>query len=325
MGMGMVIDQIIQLMTRVLITDELRDNYEDIFDILINTTGLLDKLPERLELAKQIKGFKETPRGMITTVVNKCQDVNRTLGHLIGSFIAIKKENSGNERYATAMTALTDGMNTIAEGARKKSEEQATKELANDKKFRTFMKFLIDHQPDGMKKYANAKGYRRDTFLELARAKQILPGDMIGFYRKKLYSTINYTHAGIYAPYNSQGYVIHLQQKGGKFAWGGVNKCAEVKCEKLEEVLTKDDCAFIIREGETCSEQADILSKVEACLFEEAIECTYNSLYGSCQTFCSKILGANLYSELNFEVAHEDAGAMKAMAGWILSDEEDRH
>ena len=24
-------------------------------------------------------------------------------------------------------------------------------------------------------------------------------------------------------------------------------------------------------------------------------------------------------------VAHEDAGAMKAMAGWILSDEEDRH
>ena len=81
-------------------------------------------------------------------------------------------------------------MNTIAEGARKKSEEQATKELANDKKFRTFMKFLIDHQPDGMKKYANAKGYRRDTFLELARAKQILPGDMIGFYRKKLYSTI---------------------------------------------------------------------------------------------------------------------------------------
>ena len=104
-----------------------------------------------------------------------------------------------------------------------------------------------------------------------------------------------------------------------------MNKCAEVKCEKLEEVLTKDDCAFIIREGETCSEQADILSKVEACLFEEAIECTYNSLYGSCQTFCSKILGANLYSELNFEVAHEDAGAMKAMAGWILSDEEDRH
>ena len=44
MGMGMVIDQIIQLMTRVLITDELRDNYEDIFDILINTTGLLEKI-----------------------------------------------------------------------------------------------------------------------------------------------------------------------------------------------------------------------------------------------------------------------------------------
>ena len=40
----MVIDQIIQLMTRVLITDELRDNYEDIFDILINTTGLLEKI-----------------------------------------------------------------------------------------------------------------------------------------------------------------------------------------------------------------------------------------------------------------------------------------
>ena len=90
----MVIDQIIQLMTRVLITDELRDNYEDIFDNLINTTGLLDKLPERLELAKQIKGFKETPRGMITTVVNKCQDVNRTLGHLIGSLLSLSRRRT---------------------------------------------------------------------------------------------------------------------------------------------------------------------------------------------------------------------------------------
>ena len=69
----------------------------------------MKKLPERLELAKQIKGFKETPRGMITTVVNKCQDVNRTLGHLIGSFIAIKKENSGNERYIELFWTAKNG------------------------------------------------------------------------------------------------------------------------------------------------------------------------------------------------------------------------
>ena len=96
-----------------------------------------------------------------------------------------------------------------------------------------------------------------------------------------------------------------------------------MKCEKLEDIITKDDSVFFIREGKTQAAQADILSKVEACLFDDAIQFTYNGFYGSCQTFCSKILGSSLYSELNPEAAYEDANRMKAIAGWFLSNEED--
>ena len=102
-----------------------------------------------------------------------------------------------------------------------------------------------------------------------------------------------------------------------------MKKCAEIKCDRLEDVMNKDDVVFYIRDGKTQGEQADILSKSEACLFEDAIKFTYNSFNGSCQTFCSKILGSNLLSELNFEVTHDEANTMKALAGWFLSDEDD--
>ena len=314
-----IVDRINQLMTRVLLTEELESKYEEIFDILINTPGLFDVYEDRLELANQIRNFKLTPRSLITAVLNKCQDVNGTLGRLMDSFDKFQKEHSNNETYASAMTALKDGMDAIAQDARKLSEKEAKKQLANDKSFRTFLKFLVDHHPDGMKRYANAKGYRRDKFLELAKNAQILPGDMIGFYRKNL--GIQYAHAGIYAPYNNQMYVIHVQGQGGWLR--SMRKCAEVKCEKLEDIITKDDSVFFIREGKTQAAQADILSKVEACLFDDAIQFTYNGFYGSCQTFCSKILGSSLYSELNPEAAYEDANRMKAIAGWFLSNEED--
>ena len=107
-----------------------------------------------------------------------------------------------------------------------------------------------------------------------------------------------------------------------------MKKCAEVKCERLEDVIKGDDRVFCIREYTNQKAQADILSKVEACLFDEAkqnndaLQYTYNSFYGSCQTFCSKILGFELFEDLNPEVAHVEPNRMKGIAGWWLSDEE---
>jgi len=315
-----ITDRIHQLMSGVLISEELKESYENIFDILVNIPGLFEQYNDRLELAEQVIKFKPIPRSMITAILNKCREVDGTLGSLMDAFEAVMNEPSHNGRYVSAMTDLINGMKVIADDARDMSEEQARKELANDKSFRTFLKFLVDHRPHGMKSYANAKGFKSDKFLKLAKAALILPGDMIGFYRKRL-PFIKYAHVGIYAPYNDEMYVIHVQPQGGLRR--NLKKCAEIKCERLEDVMNKDDVVFYIRDGQTQGEQADILSKSEACLFEDAIKFTYNSLNGSCQTFCSKILGSNLLSELNFEVTHDEANTMKALAGWFLSDEDD--
>ena len=98
-------------------------------------------------------------------------------------------------------------------------------------------------------------------------------------------------------------------------------KSSEVKCEKLEDKIAKNDTVFHIRVCESSRCQAEVISKVEACLFEEPIKYTYNGYYGSCQTFCSKILGAELFEDLNFEAYLTSATGMKSIAGWYLSDE----
>merc|ERR1719391_1958974 len=145
---------------------------------------------------------------------------------------------------------------------------------------------------------------------------------MIGFYRKKL--GVEYTHAAIYAPVDEHQYVVHVQpQEGGGLVTrfkSGV-KSSEVKCDLLEEKIANNDTVFYIRVCENRKAQAEVISKVEACLFEEPIKYTYNGYYGSCQTFCSKILGAELFEDLNYEAFLTSATGMKAIAGWYLSDE----
>ena len=196
-----ITDRIHQLMSGVLISEELKESYENIFDILVNIPGLFEQYNDRLELAEQVIKFKPIPRSMITAILNKCREVDGTLGRLMDAFEAVMNEPSHNGRYASAMTDVINGMKVIADDARDMSEEQARKELANDKSFRTFLKFLVDHRPHGMKSYANAKGYRSDKFLKLAKAALILPGDMIGFYRKRLpfieYASSEYTQGGL--------------------------------------------------------------------------------------------------------------------------------
>ena len=139
---------------------------------------------------------------------------------------------------------------------------------------------------------------------------------MIGFYRKKL--GLEYAHAGIYAPVSdNQKYVVHVQAQGGSFR--SVMGQSEVKCEELEKVIGEYDKVFFIRECENSMAQADILRKLEACLFEKAIQYTYNSCFGSCQTFCSRILGSTLFEELNPEAFLTSASGVKEFAYSELS------
>ena len=48
-------------------------------------------------------------------------------------------------------------------------------------------------------------------------------------------------------------------------------KQSEVKCEELKNVIGQDVKVFYIRECENSMAQADILSRLEACLFEKAV------------------------------------------------------
>ena len=132
-----------------------------------------------------------------------------TIEGLNDACLAIKKDQANSKKYTLAMNLLVEGLETIAKDAGQLSEERLDKQLAKDRTLRTFLKFLKHHKPDGMKMYANSKGFGKEQFLRLAADKQILPGDMIGFYRKKL--TLQYAHAGIYAPINDdQKYVVHV-------------------------------------------------------------------------------------------------------------------
>merc|ERR1712223_117982 len=78
---------------------------------------------------------------------------------------------------------------------------------------------------------------------------------------------------------------------------------------------------FFIRNCANNKEQAEVLSKVKACLFEKPIEYTYNGHWGSCQTFCSKVLGSVLFEELNPEAFLTKPPVLKRVAGWALSSE----
>ena len=241
-----------------------------------------------------------------------------TLGDLMDAFAAIAKKFPHKTEYAKAMPALTSGMEAIMKDATELSEEQAQKQFASDRSMDTFVNFLRDHKPDGMKKYAKAKGFKKDQFLELAKDEKIVPGDMIGFYRKSM--GIEYAHAGIYAPIDRNKYVVHVQAKEGLSVW---KKRAEVKYKDLKEIIKKDDRVFYIRKCGDSKDQAEVLSKVKACLFETPIEYTYNGHFGSCQTFCSKVLGSSLFEDLNPEAFLTTATTMKAVAGWFLSSEAD--
>jgi hypothetical protein len=310
-----------KLMTKEILSSELRQRYSELFDDLINTNspGLFD-VSQRPSLAQQVNEFSQTPKSMVSTILNKLTEQNSTLGGLCDAFEELKAEKMSDENYAKSMTALMESMDTIMREARELSEEQAVNQLAKDRSFKTFLKFLKDHPKDGMKKYAKAKGFTKAEFLKLAKDKQIYPGDMIGFYRKNL--GVEYTHAGIYVPVIEQKYVVHVQAQEGmvnKLRSGA--KCSEVKYDMLEDKIAKNDTVFYIRVCENSKEQAEVISKVEACLFEEPIKFTYNGYNGSCQTFCSKVLGAELFEDINFEAYLTSATGMKSIAGWYLSDE----
>ena len=103
--------------------------------------------------------------------------------------------------------------------------------------------------------------------------------------------------------------------------------CSEVKCDPLESTIAKKDRVFYLRHCNNVKEQTEVLSKAEACFFNvesgdvDSIKYTYNGLFGSCQTFCSKALGAELLEELNPEALIMTPSVKKQLAGWYLSDD----
>ena len=309
-----------QLLSRVLLAKDLSNKeHEELFDILINVNNpSLFEMDDRPGLGQKINEFKSSKRSLVACILNKYRDENGTLGGLIDAFRAIKEDQSDEDKYVRAMNDLVEGMEDIAQRARDLSEEQAQKQFAKDRSLKTFVKFLKDHQPHGMKKYAEAKGYEREQFLKFASEHKVLPGDMIGFYRKNL--RLDYAHAGIYAPFADGKYVVHIQPEEGKWLKGAQKK-AQVSCDDLEKVLAKDDKAFYIRECEDSKAQIEVLCRVEACLFEEPIKYSYNCHFGSCQTFCSRVLGSSLFDDLNPEAFLTTASGMKAWAGWFLGGE----
>ena len=310
-----IISKVHQLMTRELLAGSLNDKErDDVLEILINPPVLFN-LRQSGDLARETIPFKDKPRNTITAILNKYRDIDGTLGGLNGAFSFVKEEYKQNEKYVDVMTTLEVGMERIIEEATKVADEQAKKQFANDRSLKTLVKFLKDHEPDGMRKYAKAKGYRYEQFLEIAKDQHVLPGDMVCFYRKNW--TISYTHAGIYAPVRDKKYVVHVQQQEGRLK--RVSLDAQVKCGELEAVLGKDDRVFYIRNCENSFDQAEVLSKVDACLFERPIKFTYDGYLGSCQTFCCKVLGSNLFEELNPEAFLTQVKGKKALAGWVVS------
>ena len=201
--------------------------------------------------------------------------------------------------------------------ARQLSEDEAEKQFAKDRSLGTFVQFLKDHHPNGVKKYAKARGLKKEQFLQLANDNHLKVGDMICFWRKNY--TVGYAHAGIYTPVPGKNSVVHVQGEDGWLR--SMRGFAEVSIGDLETIAAKDDLVFFIRECKTPSAQAEVLSKVEACLFEEPIKYSYNGHYGSCQTFCSKVLGSSLFEELNPESFLTTQTGLKWMAGWYLGGE----
>ena len=102
-----------------------------------------------------------------------------------------------------------------------------------------------------------------------------------------------------------------------------MRKTAEVKDQNLEEIIKDDDLVFFIRNCANNKEQAEVLSKVMACLYARPIEYTYNGYWGSCQTFCSKVLGSVLFEELNPEAFLTSPPVWKSVVGRALSSEYD--
>ena len=311
-----LINKFHQLLTRELLSGNLDvEEREDILEIMINPPVLFN-LRESVVLARETILFKEKPRNTISAILNKYRDNNGTIGGLIGAFSFIKEEYEQNKKYVAAMTSLIAGMERIIAEVRRLADEQAKKQFANDRSLKTLVKFLKDHEPDGMRKYAKARGYRCEQFLEIARDQHVVPGDMICFYRKNW--TISYVHAGIYTPVRDKKFIVHVQQEEGGML-KRVSLDAKVKWEELEDVLEKNDRVFYIRNCENSLDQAEVLSKVEACIFEEPIKFTYNGFFSSCQTFCCKVLGSHLFEELNPEAFLTQIKGKKAFAGWMVS------
>jgi len=311
-----LLNKINELMKKELLTGAWKNRYEEVFDTLVNLNyPALFPNDKRPEVSSQIVPNKLTPQSMIAIFIKHLRQEDCTLGDLGDAFLAVGKALSSS--HAKAMASLKEGLDAIVREARQLSEDEAEKQFAKDRSLGTFVQFLKDHHPNGVKKYAKARGLKKEQFLQLAEDNHLKVGDMICFWRKNY--TVGYAHAGIYTPVPGKNSVVHVQGEDGWLR--SMRGFAEVSIGDLETIAAKDDLVFFIRECKTPSAQAEVLSKVEACLFEEPIKYSYNGHYGSCQTFCSKVLGSSLFEELNPESFLTTQTGLKWMAGWYLGGE----
>jgi len=93
--------------------------------------------------------------------------------------------------------------------------------------------------------------------------------------------------------------VVHIQPSDK--LWDAVQMLYEVKCDWMDKALKNDDKVFFIRACTKRTEQEEVMRKVKACLDPEPIRYKYHGYYGSCQTFCTTILGLETLMDMNPE------------------------
>jgi hypothetical protein len=299
--------KVLELMTEKIVDSKL---HKELFDIIVNLNKpMLFTLKERNELRQESFPQSDGPRSKLQMILEKYRDVNGTIGNLMDGFDAIKMKFPEEEETVEAMTELVAGLEDILKEAAQLSKEQSKKQYANKNTLDNLCTFLKDHQPDGMKKYAEIHGRTIDKFLGLVDKETVIPGDMIFFFRKNW--SVEYAHAAIYTPAKLDQSAVHVQSKNKKTSLFE----SEVRCDDIKQILKKKDKVFYVRACENRKDQEKVLSRVEACLYPNPIEYDYNGRFGSCQTFCTKIYGAQSLTILNPEAFLTSMTGIKRIIG----------
>jgi hypothetical protein len=307
--------KVLELMKKEMLK---RSLFKEYIDSLVNMNNpMLFDFTEREDLSDHFKLMSDQPKAKLQKILNRYTESDGTFGGLMEAFDAIKKEYEEDDETQEAMTKLHEGLDIIMQEARELSKKQAPKQYSDKKTIDSFMSFLDTHKPNGMKKYANQYGMKKEQFMRLVEDQVVIPGDMIFFFRKAY--GVEYAHAGLYMPINNQKKVVHIQPLKGQWWW---SLASTIQIDKLEEVIKKEDKLFYVRACKTRKDQQNVLERIHTCVTPETITYKYHGYFGSCQTFCGKIFEMQAMKNLNPEAFLVSSDMLKTLAGKFLGNTE---